>query len=310
MLGRKQIDNPINQSVAPARSSLVDAAWAVEERIVWGGADVLRTLLAAIKWPFEQLAWASEQWLVWPLQERTDHWSTPLRAAATAAVAAIAVAAVIGGALLAKGSGDGQTTTVEPVAAAAPAPAPTPSNPAPAAPVLQGATPNFTPEAAGGAGAGTASAKAAGDSAGDSSAAVESTASSAATLPTSPASTPAGTESSAKPGPAATKVVRKFAGAFVLYETGQGNPDTLRTVFTETTTPQFAHQLLKRPPRLPADVKVPKAKVLNVVAGPAQGDGTFTYSISLLRLGVTSELRVDIQRNEKSGEWQVTEALG
>ena len=305
MLGRRQIDNPINQSVAPARSSLVDVAWAVEERIVWGGADVLRTLLAAIKWPFEQLAWASERWLVWPLQERTDHWSTPLRAAATAAVAAIAVAAVIGGALLAKGSGDGRPAAIEPVAASAPAPAPTPSDPTPAAPVLQGATPNFTPEAAGGAGAGAASAKAAA-----SSEAAESTASSASTLPGSAASTPAGAESTAKPGPEATKVVRKFAGAFVLYETRRGNPDTLRTIFGETATPEFAHSLLKRPPRLPADVKVPKAKVLNVVPGPAQGDDTFAFSISLLRLGVTSELRVDVQCNKKGNECRVKEALG
>lgn len=304
MLGRRQIENPINQGVAPARSSLVDVAWAVEERIVWGGADVLRTALTAVKWPFEQLAWASERWLVWPLQERTDHWSTPLRTAASAAVAAIAVAAVVGGALLAKGSGGEQPAAVEPVPAVAPAPAPSPSQPA-EAPVLQGATPNFTPEAGGGAGTGAASSKSA-----TSSAAVESTASSASALPDSAASTPAGTDTTAKPGPAATKVVRRFAGAFVLYETGRGNPDALNAVFAETATSQFAHSLLKRPPRLPADVKVPKAKVLNVVAGPALGDNTFTYSISLLRLGVTSELRVDIQRNEKSGEWQVTEALG
>jgi hypothetical protein len=303
MLGRKQIDNPINQGVAPARSSLVDVAWAVEERIVWGGADVIRTALAAIKWPFEQLAWASERWLLWPLQERTDHWSTPLRAAATAAVAAIAVAAVIGGALLAKDSDSGQPAPVKPAVSVAPAPVPAPPEPAPVTPALQGATPNFAPEAAGG-GAGAAAAKAAAPSA-----AAESTASSTSAVPESAASTPATTET-AKPGPAATKVVRKFAGAFVLYETGRGDPDTLRTVFAETATPQFARQLLKRPPRLPADVKVPKAKVLNVVAGPAQGDNTFTYSISLLRLGVTSELRVDIQRNEKSGKWQVMEALG
>ena len=304
MLGRRQIDNPINQGVAPARSSLVDVAWAVEERIVWGGADVLRAALAAIKWPFEQLAWASERWLVWPLQERTDHWSTPLRAGATAAVAAIAAAAVIGGALLAQGSGDGQPAAVEPVAAVAPAPAPSPTPPPAEAPVLRGATPNFTPEAAGGAGAGAASSKATA-----SPAAAESSAASAAALPDSAASTPAAA-ATAKPGPAAAKVVRKFAGAFVLYETGRGNPDVLRAVFAETATPQFAHSLLKRPPRLPADVKVPKAKVLNVVAGPALGNNIFTYSISLLRLGVTSELRVDIQRNEKTGEWKVTEALG
>jgi hypothetical protein len=309
MLGRKQIDNPINQGVAPARSSLVDVAWSVEERIVWGGADVIRAALAAVRRPFERLAWASEERLIWPLQERTDHWSAPLRAAVAAAVAAIAVAAVIGGALLAKGSGSERPAPVEQAASVAPAPAPAPSRPAPVAPALQGATPDFTPEAAGGAGKGAAAAKATSHPS-SSPAAVESTAAGTSALPESAASTPAPNATAAKPGPAATKVVRKFAGAFVLYETGRGDPAALRSVFAETTTPQFARQLLKRPPRLPADVKVPQAKVLNVVAGPAQADNTFTYSISLLRLGVTSELRVDIQRNEKSGKWQVTEALG
>jgi hypothetical protein len=54
---------------------------------------------------------------------------------------------------------------------------------------------------------------------------------------------------------------------------------------------------------------VPKAKVLNVVSGPHQGD-TYTLSVSLLRVGVTSELRLDMQRNPKSNKWQVAGALG
>ena len=96
------------------------------------------------------------------------------------------------------------------------------------------------------------------------------------------------------PGPAAIAVARKFAGAFVLYETGRDTA-AVKTAFHATATPELAKALLKRPPRLPADVKVPKAKVLNIVAGPKHGD-TYTLSVSLLRVGVTSELRLDMQK--------------
>ncbi len=56
-------------------------------------------------------------------------------------------------------------------------------------------------------------------------------------------------------------------------------------------------------------MKVPKAKVVNIVPGPRHG-GTHTLSVSLLRVGVTSELRIDVKRDEKSGDWQVTDVLG
>ena len=65
-------------------------------------------------------------------------------------------------------------------------------------------------------------------------------------------------------------------------------------------------------------MKVPKAKVLNIVAGPTHGD-TYTLSVSLLRVGVTSELRLDMRRRRANGrnrqarseaEWQVTDVLG
>ena len=52
---------------------------------------------------------------------------------------------------------------------------------------------------------------------------------------------------------------------------------------------------------------MPKAKVLNIVSGPKQGD-TYTLSVSLLRVGVTSELRVEMQRVK--GRWVLTDVLG
>jgi hypothetical protein len=65
---------------------------------------------------------------------------------------------------------------------------------------------------------------------------------------------------------------------------------------------------MQRPPRQPDGVKVPRAKVLNVVAGPSQGT-VYKVSVSLLRVGVTSELRLDMEKL-KRGEWRVTNVLG
>ncbi|HEX5375741.1 MAG TPA: hypothetical protein VFW48_06255, partial [Solirubrobacterales bacterium] len=110
------------------------------------------------------------------------------------------------------------------------------------------------------------------------------------------------------PGPAAIDVARRFSDAFVLYETGR-NDAKVRAALDATASPRLTQALLRRPPRLPANVDVPKAKVLNVVPGPRSGD-TFTLSASLLRVGVTSELRIDVQRDEGSGRWQVTDVLG
>ena len=108
-------------------------------------------------------------------------------------------------------------------------------------------------------------------------------------------------------GPAAIAVARQFSDAFVLYEIGQGSA-RVRAAFASTTTPALAHSLLRRPPRQPSSIKVPRAKVLNVVAGPSSG-GIFTISVSLLRVGVTSELRLEMER-AKHGSWHVTDVLG
>ena len=82
----------------------------------------------------------------------------------------------------------------------------------------------------------------------------------------------------------------------------------VRQAFGDSATPALSHSLLKRPPRLPASVKVPRAKVVNIVPGPSQGR-VFTVSVSLLRVGVTSELRLEMEQRKHDG-WQVTNVLG
>jgi hypothetical protein len=141
--------------------------------------------------------------------------------------------------------------------------------------------------------------------------------SSSSTKASAPASSPTASSSSpskqtapvagAPAGPAAISVARDFAGAFVVYETG-GLDGTVRKSFGTTATPELARALLKRPPRLPANVTVPKAKVLNVVPAPSHGK-VYPVSVSLLRVGVTSELRLELEQL-KGKDWRVTNVLG
>jgi hypothetical protein len=106
---------------------------------------------------------------------------------------------------------------------------------------------------------------------------------------------------------AAKRVARHFAEAFVVYETGGVDPK-VRSSFRHTTTKQLANALLQRPPRQPAAVKVPQAKVVTVVAGPSKGS-VYEVSVSLLRVGVTSELRLAMEQGPHK-KWQVTNVLG
>jgi hypothetical protein len=110
------------------------------------------------------------------------------------------------------------------------------------------------------------------------------------------------------PAPKAAKqTARRFAEAFVVYEVG-GVDGKVREAFGQTSTKQLSKSLLRRPPRQPADVKVPQAKVVNVVAGPSKG-GVYEVSVSLLRVGVTSELRLQLEQGPGK-KWQVTDVLG
>ncbi|HWO16395.1 MAG TPA: hypothetical protein VNM89_06760 [Solirubrobacterales bacterium] len=271
------------QPLTRLRSSLANAAWAVEDRVILGGGDLLRGIFDVVKWPFERVAWGVERWVVWPLEERAGAWG---RGAGIALVSAVTIGAVAAGLLWATSGDGGGSTARQKVAPVAAPTLPVPEQSAPAE-VLRGTAPVFKPEADGGV------AKPAGGE--------------AIPAPPEPSTAPSTPSAIAPPAvPAATKVARRFAGAFVLYETGKGG-DEVRAIFRETATPQLARALLRRPPRLPASGKVPQAKVLNVVAGPARG-ATLTLSASLLRVGVTSELRIDVQKTEDGP--RVTSVLG
>jgi hypothetical protein len=280
----------LRNAVQSATWPLREAAWAVEERVVWPSADRFRAAAQGVSEPIEQLAFNMERRVVWPLQDSTEGWSRGSRSAAAGALAAAAIAAGAAGALTAS-SGDEPVSLAraEPAATRAlatppPAGAPAPDAPAPQPePVLQGTPPKFeraVAEQEAGAHAGAA-----------------------------PAARPIEPGAARKPAPAeagALRVARRFAEAFVLYEIGEADA-RVRRALESTTTPGLAKALRRRPPHQPADVDVPRARVLNVVLGPRHRDRV-SVSASLLRVGTTSELRLDLRRT--TGGWQVTDVRG
>jgi hypothetical protein len=265
-------------------------------RFLSGLADVVR-------WPFERGAWSVERGLLWPLRERLAGWAPSGRGAGAVALSAIAVAAIVAGVLLRPG---GEAAT-ERVAVATPAAAPTAAPQHGTAqsqgPALHGVAPSF------GVGEGVGVATAAG---GEEPAAESETAGSPPepndrAVP--PEESAGATTSNARPvpaGPAAMRVARRFSEAFVFYEIGQRRARA-EAVFGETATPELATALGERPPRLPPGAKVPKARVVNLVPGPRAGRA-YTVSVSLLRVGLTSELRLEL--NKKQGSWVITGVRG
>ncbi|HEX9966899.1 MAG TPA: hypothetical protein VGB06_03025 [Solirubrobacterales bacterium] len=277
--------------------------------------STLSASLDRLRGPFERLAWGLEQRLLWPVQERVV-W--PLRdrvaglgvpqprAAGAGALVALAIGVGAFGVVALEGDGDSPAPlpSADPVAVVAPppaAPAERPAEEEPTGPVLQGVEPEFGVE--GGVGV------AAND--GDSSVAAGATEAAPGDADESGAAEgeAAATTSSKKPvpaGPAAMKVARRFAEAFVFYEIGE-RPERAMTVFGETASPELATALAERPPRQPASAEVPKAKVLNLVPGPRSGRA-YTVSASLLRVGTVSELR--LQLTKQAGAWVVTDVRG
>lgn len=299
MRGRPKIN-----SAAPIRSSLADAAFAVEERLVWPGADLLRGALDAIRWPFERLVWAVERGLVWRLEERTDGWSGSVRTGGALALAFLAAGTGVLGLIWASGNGGSATVVHE---ASTPVVKPLATAPVEPAPVLRGPSPDFKATAPSATTPGGTSANSSETS--DGSSETSETSRAADSAPPTELSTSTASKAPAVPaGPAATAVAHRFANAFVRYETGQTDAK-VRAAFAATASPKLTRALLRRPPRLPANVKVPRAKVLNIVPGPKRGD-TYTMSVSLLRVGVTSELRIGLETDAKTGEPLVKEILG
>jgi hypothetical protein len=264
--------------------------------LAWDGGELARAGFDLLRWPFERALWAIESGLLWPLRERRGGLPAPARTLAMGVAGLLLAAAVAFGAVRALDGGGEPAVVAAPASAPVTAAAPE-SAPEPAEPVLEGAAPDFSP--------------ATGDAAkvgGPDPVATDDQGSPDDVIASTAAATSSARAEVEDPGPAAIDVARRFSGAFVLYETGRGDAE-VREALGATASPQLARALLQRPPRLPADVEVPKAKVLNVVPGPRHGD-TYTLSASLLRVGVTSELRIDVQRDEKTKEWQVTDVLG
>jgi hypothetical protein len=263
----------------------------------------------------EDLSLAVRARVLWPLGDRFLELDDAARAAVAGGAVVLALALGIGGYSLASSNGGGEAAAPpvavksEPVAAPAktkPAPKPAPD------PTLQGAAPVFKPAKQDKASklegskavAAEASAPAAGANTGNPA---------TDTISSNPTAVPAGATASRASaegppaGPAAIAVARKFAGAFVVYETG-GDTATVRRAFKATAVPQVTKALLQRPPRQPAGVEVPKAKVLNVVPAPSH-DRIYPVSVSLLRVGSTSELRLEMEQL-KSKQWRVVNVLG
>jgi hypothetical protein len=275
------------------------AAWALEQRLLWRGADRLRGAVEIVRWPFERLAWLLERRLIWPLQERAAERGVSGRAVGSGAIATVAVAlAALGAVSLSGGDGGGEEPIAPTPVAAVTTPVAPPTAEPPAEPALRGTPPTFG--------------LAAGESV-DGAAASGGAASPEATIdadtPVAADEEAAATSSSQRPvpaGPAAMKVARRFAEAFVFYEIGE-RPERTAAVFEETTSPQLAAALEERPPRQPLGASVPQARVLNLVPGPRRG-GAYTVSASLLRVGTTSELRLEMRR--QNGVWLITDVRG
>jgi hypothetical protein len=276
------------------------------------GGTATRALLGLadiVRWPFERTLWAVEERVVWPLRERAAGWGPSRRTGAIGAVAAGGLAAILLAALLLPGSGATPEREAEPVVAIAPPSAPQQAE-RPAKRALQGPPPKFS--VAGGVSAGQEEGGSPdADAAGASSAPDAADGTSAEAGASSAAEAEAGASASArKPapaGPAAMKVARRFSKAFLNYEIGRDR-EAAKRVFAATATPRLAEALSDRPPRLPENGKIPKARVVNLVPGPRAGKA-YTVSVSLLRVGLTSELRLDLLKQGK-GRWRVTDVRG
>jgi hypothetical protein len=265
----------------------------------------------------EDLSLALRDRVLWPLGDRFLELDDKAQAGVAAGAVVLALAIGIGGYSLASSGGGGEEPTVAtPVAvktAPAPKPAPVESKPQPKPePTLQGAAPVFKAPQGKDSGDNEAQAEettAVVSTANTGNAATDTISSHPGATTAARASTATATESVDGPpaGPAAIAVARKFADAFVVYETGGGKSE-VRRAFKATATPGLTKALMQRPPRQPAGVEVPKAKVLNVVPAPSH-DKIYPVSVSLLRVGVTSELRLEMEQL-KNKNWRVVNVLG
>ncbi len=126
------------------------------------------------------------------------------------------------------------------------------------------------------------------------------------TIEVEPGDKPVPAAPAPKPSAPPAQVAWKFAQAFVVYEVGRSTKNTTAT-FAATATPELAKALGEDPPRLPADTKVPKAQVLNVVIGETTKK-QMTVSVSIVRLRALSEIRLTLTKDGDA--WRVAQVLG
>lgn len=276
---------------------------------------------------FEDLSLALRDHLLWPLEDRLLGLSDRGRAAVAGGAVVLALGLGIGGySLITSGGSQQAAAPVAAVSEASPDLAPATPQPEPnqqAQLTLHGAAPVFKPapaqekvgqsqgvesDATGGTAAGAATAANTGNPATDTiTSSPNANAGASAAGATASRAQTADLPDGPPAGPAAIAVARKFAAAFVVYETG-GSKDAVRKGFGATATPELTKALMRRPPRQPAGVEVPQAKVLNIVPAPSHGS-IYPLSVSLLRVGVTSELRLEMEQLKNQG-WRVTNVLG
>lgn len=301
----------------------------------------MRGVFERLTWPVRKLVWKLEEVVFWPLGDvfrsgpktpaiepaeseaieiapelAPTAWPTPSGAAAEpatepakrfrtpfggridtsmreAALVLGTVAAAIGvgigvATVLGHSSDSPQSKSLSARPASFKAPATTPAAPSGPA-TLQGVAPNFKASNTSGSSAGAK-------------AATDAPAAPVARTNSKPSSIPAGVADTA----AAIDTARTFSGAFVLYEIGKAN-EKVRKAIDSSATPGLAKALADRPPRLPDSVNVPTAKVQNIVLGTEEGK-QIEASVSLLRLGTLSELRLTLTR--RNDAWLVSEVRG
>lgn len=285
------------------------AGWAIERRVIWPLGDALRRLAEVATWPFERVIWAFRSRVAWPVQDEFAGRGRAVRTTLAVGAVGVAVAAASAGAITSTSGGGSDRSVPAPVAQAKPAPLEAPRTPLAfidvskldAGPVLHGVAPSF--KVSGPKGTGDQLASTNTDATTTDSGPVD-------TPPTIPGD-PSSSAKEEKVAPATVKpaldVSREFAGAFVRYEIGKGNAKVDKT-FKKTAAKNLVIALKKRPPRLPKGVKVPKAKVLNVVPGPRHGKA-LSVSVALVRLGASSELRLELRHDDKAG-WLVSDVRG
>lgn len=263
-------------------------------------------------WPIRRFGWFLEKYLLWPVADSFRKFTNALRYRSPLAyIGATLMVTVTAGAVAAavyfyNQSEDKEQapTVVENTTAPETVIAPVPTPTSPSTPVedttpgsgdadttLQGVVPNFATSGKtkkdGDGGSGTANGS--GDKGGNANQQLPNTVVRPAPTPKSPP----------------LRVAHQFATTFVGYEIGDKGASKQ---FSRTATPKLAKELKENPPKLPSSGQIPKATVVNVVRGKKSGD-TMQVSVSLMRTGAASELRLALTK-EKGDGWLVSEVRG